>query len=182
MLASLPALALVANGPLAGLPFAALAIGGSVLAICTLLMSQALSNTSNWRVRSRPPSARRRVPRSTSGTRVEISYERPAAAPWPRRGVTGARPSMNALPPAVLAPQPRRLVTGPARQADDVPDVLSTNVDVVAAERTIEYLLEADPDALAGIIMQWLDEDGTADDQSNDAGFSTLDSSTRRRR
>lgn len=134
---------------LEGLPIVALsvlAVCGSVLALCALTMSGSFPELPRW------PSRRQRI-------RVEATYERSTQ----RGSVTGTRPTLNDAPRLEAPTLQRRTVTGPPRQVPRGPDVLNRDVNVVAAERTIEHLLETDPDAFAGIIMQWLEEDQQAE-------------------
>lgn len=136
---------LVAVDVLEGLPIVALsvlAVCGSVLALCALTMSGSLPEMPRWRLHRR-------------GASVQATYARSSQ----RGAVTGSRPTLNDAPRLEAPTRERRAVTGPPRQVGQGPDVLTRDVNVVAAERTIEHLLETDPDAFAGIIMQWLEAD-----------------------
>ena len=138
------------------LPVAALVVSATVLVACIFLMSRALPDLPRWRRR-----AHGGIGWVTSSTSSSTSSSSPVTATMSQRrgAVTGERPALPAGPAIATSVVERRTVTGPARQIEAAPDALSAETKAVAAERTIEHLLETDPDLVAGIIMQWLQSD-----------------------
>ncbi|MFN3255997.1 MAG: hypothetical protein ACE37B_09890 [Ilumatobacter sp.] len=135
--------AVVAVGALGDrMSVAAFAVSATVLAICVVLMSRALPDLPRWRWGGS----------NDAGWANSTTSRR-------RGAVTGERPALPAGAVEATSVVQRRTVTGPARQIEAAPDALSSETKAVAAERTIEHLLETDPDLVAGIIMQWLQND-----------------------
>ena len=73
--------------------------------------------------------------------------------------MTGVRPTLSSGPVQLHHVPLRR----PARQSDPIPDTqrrnTTANSTMTPAERTIEHLLENNPDILATVIKDWLRTD-----------------------